>query len=158
MLIKGVMSDLLDVIDWFGSEGSSNAYWTLDTTAREEVKQYRRAHKERSAPPPAIQEEHTSSDVDEDTEGNIEAEVEQLTVEEGIYQETEVNPDANEAEEEQEGTQPPKRRLSEKQQRYQDYLKIARHALKEENPNMKTIPHKMAHEKCQELLKEDGWM
>ena len=147
--------DLVDAVDWYNSEGTQQSYWSLPDSTRDGVKQYRSATRAaREAPMPVVEEAHeaeTSEEkvgTNEPCEDDLSQHVNDLTVHEGEEQDDD-DADAD--------APPPKSERSAKQQRYSDYLKIARRVLKEANPTRKCISHAEVHAHCKALLLEDGW-
>ena len=153
--------DLVEAVDWYNNEGSAQSYWGLPDTVRQEVREYR-SHKRAPRPPPSspiLEEEVDQADDEQDGENDDLASVlDELAVEGEADTETSVEPLPESAEKDDDDKPPPKRQQSEKQKRYADYLKIARHTLKTEHPQRKTISHSECHARCKELLREDGWI
>ena len=150
------MADLVAAVEHAETHGSVNPYWSWDADTRREYREFHSAKhaathtntaKQRAPVPAPIAEEEST--VQSDDEVGTELVAKDKGEDDAAEVRTEVEP-AAEAQ--------PKRQRSAKQQRYQDYLFIARDELKKENPSRKTIPHGECHTKCKELLTEDGWI
>ena len=146
------MADLVAAVEHAEQYGNANPYWGWSSEVRQEYREFHAAKhaathtntaKQRApVPAPTAEEESTVQSDDE-------ASTEQVAEDEG-EDDTAESPTVAAAQ--------PKRQRSAKQQRYQDYLSIARDELKKLDPSRKTIPHGECHTKCKELLTEDGWI
>ena len=153
------MADLVAAVEHAEQYGNANPYWGWSSEVRQEYREFHAAKhaathtntaKQRApVPEPTAEEESTVQSDDEASTEQV-AEDEQQGEDDTAEARTEVEPTVAAAQ--------PKRQRSAKQQRYQDYLSIARDELKKENPSRKTIPHGECHAKCKELLTEDGWI
>ena len=153
------MADLVAAVEHAETHGSVNPYWSWDADTRREYREFHSAKhaathtnttKQRAPVPEATQEEEESTVQSDDEVGTeLVAEDKQQGEDDAAEVRTEVEPAA---------AAQPKRQRSAKQQRYQDYLSIARDELKKQDPSRKTIPHGECHAKCKELLTEDGWI
>ena len=148
------MADLVAAVEHAEQYGNANPYWGWSSEVRQEYREFHAAKhaaaKQRAPVPEPTVEEESTVQSDDEVGTELAAEDEQQGEDDSAEARTEVEPTVAAAQ--------PKRQRSAKQQRYQDYLSIARDELKKENPSRKTIPPGECHAKCKELLTEDGWI
>ena len=149
------MADLVAAVEHAEQYGNANPYWGWSSEVRREYREFHAAKnaksdtvKQRTPVPEPTEEGESTVQSDEEVGTELAAEDEHGE-DDAVEVRTEVEPAA---------AAQPKRQRSAKQQRYQDYLSIARDELKREDPSRKTIPHGECHAKCKELLTEDGWI
>ena len=149
------MADLVAAVEHAEQYGNANPYWGWPSEVRREYREFHAAKNAKSdmvkqrVPVPEPTEEGESTIQSGDEVGTEQVGEDQHGEDDAVEVRPEVEPAA---------AAQPKRQRSAKQQRYQDYLSIARDELKKQDPSRKTIPHGECHAKCKELLTEDGWI